>query len=145
MAAAHPRLELFLIRVVHLSRLARRRDSKFVTSYLKGLKGIEIGASSHNRYWLDAINVDRYGGKDTVYKREERRLALHTVAVDVVAPGDDLPFADDSQDFVFSSHVIEHFPDHPRSPYGVAKAYGHVVSVCGTSSTLPNIYELEAW
>jgi SAM-dependent methyltransferase len=115
LAAPHPRLHLFLIRVVHLSRLARRRDSKFVTSYLKGLKGIEIGASSHNRYWLDAINVDRYGEKDTVYKREERRVALHTAAVDVVAPGDELPFADDSQDFVFSSHVIEHFPDPVRA------------------------------
>jgi SAM-dependent methyltransferase len=31
--------------------------------------------------------------------------------VDVVARGDDLPFADDSQDFVLASHVIEHIPD----------------------------------
>ena len=31
--------------------------------------------------------------------------------VDVVAPGDQLPFADDSLDFVISSHVIEHFYD----------------------------------
>jgi SAM-dependent methyltransferase len=94
-----------------LWRLARRTRSPFVSSYLDGLKGVEIGASSHNRFYLDALNVDRYGGKDTVYKHEERRLALHAVKVDVVAPGDDLPFTDDSFDFVFSSHVIEHFPD----------------------------------
>jgi SAM-dependent methyltransferase len=31
--------------------------------------------------------------------------------VNVVAPGDNLPFDDDSYDFVFASHVIEHFPD----------------------------------
>jgi SAM-dependent methyltransferase len=94
-----------------LWRLARRSRSPFVSSYLDGLKGVEIGASSHNCFYLDAINVDRYGGQDTAYKRKERRLALHAVKVDVVAPGDDLPFADDSYDFVFSSHVIEHFPD----------------------------------
>lgn len=94
-----------------LWRLARHTRSSFVSSYLDGLKGVEIGASSHNCFYLDAINVDRYGGQDTAYKRKERRLALRTVKVDVVAPGDDLPFADDSYDFVFSSHVIEHFPD----------------------------------
>ena len=85
-----------------------------MTGYLAGLKGIEIGASAHNRFYLDAINVDRFGG-ETEYKREERRLALHAARVDVVAPGDDLPFADDAYDFVFSSHVIEHFPDPIRA------------------------------
>ena len=103
------------MRLYHLSLLLRRRDSKFVTRYLKGLKGIEIGASAHNRYWLDAINVDRWGEDDTIYKREERRLALRAAKVDVVAPGDELPFDDDSHDFVFSSHVVEHFPDPIRA------------------------------
>jgi SAM-dependent methyltransferase len=104
-------LALWRTRLHILTGLLRRRDSKFVTRYLKGLKGVEIGASAHNRYFLDAINVDRWGGPDTAYKQEERKLALHTAKVDVVAAGDDLPFADDSHDFVFSSHVIEHFPD----------------------------------
>jgi SAM-dependent methyltransferase len=92
-------------------QLIRHRGSKFVSGYLEGSKGIEIGAASHNRFYLDAVNVDRYAGDDTAYKHQERRLARSTVRVDVVAPGDDLPFEDDSHDFVFSSHVIEHFPD----------------------------------
>ena len=100
------RVELAKVRVNLLLGLIKRRDSKFVTSYLRGLRGIEIGASAHNRYYLDAINVDRFGTMDTVYKREERRLAWHTAKVDVVAPGDELPFADDSFDYVFASHVI---------------------------------------
>lgn len=95
--------------------LVLRRDSKFVTSYLKGLQGIEIGASSHNNYRLDAINVDRYADMDTIYKQEERRLAMRAAKVDVVAPGDDLPFDGNSYDFVFSSHVLEHFPDPVRA------------------------------
>lgn len=78
---------------------------------LDGLSGVEIGGSAHNDYGLDVINVDRWGGEDTVYKAEELRRAGATRAVDVVARGDELPFADGSYDFVFASHVIEHFPD----------------------------------
>ena len=101
---------------IHHHGPAKRRDSKFVTSYLKGLRGIEIGASAHNRYYLDESMSPR-GADDTKYKREERRLALHTAKVDVIAPGDDLPFGDDSVDFVFASHVIEHIPDPIRALY----------------------------
>jgi SAM-dependent methyltransferase len=100
-----------LVRVFVLGRLLLRRRSRFVSGYLGALHGIEIGASSHNRFYLDAINVDRYGDYDTRHKRLERRLAGRVAKVDVVAPGDELPFAEDSYDFVFSSHVVEHFPD----------------------------------
>lgn len=109
------RIELLKMRAHVIGSLALRRDSKFVLSYLEGLSGIEIGASSHNNYRLDAMNVDRFGATDTPYKQEERRLAMHIAKVDVVAPGDALPFEDDSHDFVFSSHVLEHFPDPIRA------------------------------
>jgi SAM-dependent methyltransferase len=109
-------------RLIRHSLLARRilwrrthRPSPFVLSYLGGLKGIEIGASAHNEYELDAINVDRYGELDTIYKQEEWRLSGQKRAVDVVARGDDLPFEDDSVDFVFASHVLEHFADPIRA------------------------------
>jgi SAM-dependent methyltransferase len=120
-----------LLRATLSWRLMRRRRSAFVSDYLTGMRGIEIGASSHNRFYLDAINVDRFGGGDTVYKREERRLVLHAVKVDVVAPGDDLPFEENSYDFVFSSHVIEHFPDPIKALYEwvrVARRYVVVIA-----------------
>jgi SAM-dependent methyltransferase len=100
-----------LLRGVVVWQLVARRGSKFVSGYLQGLKGIEIGAASHNRFHLDAVNVDRYAGEQTSYKRQELRLARGVAKVDVVARGDDLPFEDNTYDFVFSSHVIEHFPD----------------------------------
>jgi SAM-dependent methyltransferase len=104
-----------LLRMEIAWQLIRRRGSRFVTSYLGGLKGVEVGAASHNPFFLDAINVDRYADDQTIYKNLERRLSGKAAPVDVVAPGDDLPFADDSYDFVFSSHVIEHFPDPIRA------------------------------
>ena len=111
--------------------LIRRRGSPFVTSYLDGLEGLEIGAASHNCFYLDALNVDRYAGDDTVYKRLERSIARKPAPVDVVAPGDELPFADDSHDFVFSSHVIEHFPDPVKALlewHRVARRYVVVIA-----------------
>ncbi len=104
------------------SQVARRilwargnRPSEFVLAYLSELSGIEIGGSAHNDYRLDAINVDRFGEEDTVYKQEELRLAGRLRRVDVVAPGDRLPFDEDAVDFVFASHVLEHFPDPIRA------------------------------
>jgi SAM-dependent methyltransferase len=120
-----------MLRATLYWRLIRRRRSEFVSGYLRGLRGIEIGASSHNRFYLNAINVDRFGEGDTVYKREERRLVLHAVKVDVVAPGDDLPFEENAYDFVFSSHVIEHFPDPIKTLYEwvrVARRYVVVIA-----------------
>jgi SAM-dependent methyltransferase len=123
--------EQFRIRASILWSLLMRRGSKFVTGYLRGLRGIEIGASAHNRFYLDAINVDRFGSSDTPYKQYERRLALHSAKVDVIAHGDELPFADKSYDFVFSSHVIEHFPDPIRALHEwvrVARRYVVVIA-----------------
>jgi SAM-dependent methyltransferase len=91
------------------------RESTFVHRQLDGMKGIEIGASAHNDYGVDAINVDRYDSMDTKYKQEEWNLCGRKRPVDVVAPGDDLPFGDDSHDFVLASHVLEHFPDPVRA------------------------------
>jgi SAM-dependent methyltransferase len=93
----------------------RHRPSPFVARQLEGMLGVEIGASAHNDYGLRAVNVDRYPGMDTKYKREEERICGAKRTVDLVAPGDDLPFRDQTVDFVFASHVIEHFPDPIRA------------------------------
>jgi SAM-dependent methyltransferase len=93
----------------------RNPPSAFVRRHLDGMVGIEIGASAHNDYGLRAINVDRYAEMDTEYKAEEIRLCGFTRPIDLVAPGDDLPFKDKTVDFVFASHVIEHFPDPLRA------------------------------
>jgi len=71
---------------------------------LNGLKGIEIGGTLDNPYYLDARNV--------VPREFENSEGEGRSIPDIYAYGDDIPdLADSSVDFVFSSHVIEHLPD----------------------------------
>jgi SAM-dependent methyltransferase len=86
------------------------QDSTLAHQLLDGLAGIEIGGSAHNPFHLNTLNVD-YTDEYTVFKEYEEKMAGYYQKVDVVAPGDDLPFLDDSWDFVISSHAIEHFYD----------------------------------
>jgi SAM-dependent methyltransferase len=79
--------------------------------YLGGLRGIEIGSAAHNRYPVEALNVDRAALPDTAYREAQMELAGEVANVDIVAEGDRLPIPDKSTDFVLASHVIEHFPD----------------------------------
>ena len=79
--------------------------------YLAGLQGIEIGGAAHNRFPVQAINVDRAERPDTAYREAQMELAGEVAGVDLVAEGDRLPLPDKSTDFVLASHVIEHFPD----------------------------------
>ena len=95
-----------------LRGLWRRRPLlKLARSYLAGLKGVEIGGAAQHDFGVDALNIDRYGSMDTVYKRAEREAWGYAKPVDIVAPGHELPLADKSVDFVLASHVIEHIPD----------------------------------
>lgn len=90
---------------------AKFRESKLAHEFLDGLKGLEIGGSAHNPFGLNTRNVDYCADLTTVFKLEEVRMCGEALKVDVVAPGDELPLPDESEDFVISSHVIEHFFD----------------------------------
>lgn len=96
------------------------QESATAHYYLDGLAGIEIGGSAHNSFGLDALNVDKFGSTDpraAHYRSEQIRITSmdggspEIMAVDVVAPGDVLPFSNKQYDFVISSHVLEHFYD----------------------------------
>lgn len=117
-------------------------ESKLAHELLDGLKGIEIGSSAHNGFGLDTINVDRIHHTSLEfepYALEQLRLCGEVAEVDVVAPGDKLPFPDKSFDFVISSHVIEHFYD----PIAAIKEWARVAKkyiyiICPLRDALPS-------
>ncbi|MCL2389235.1 MAG: methyltransferase domain-containing protein [Elusimicrobia bacterium] len=96
--------------LVFISKIVPYPPSKLANKYLKGLKGIEIGGSAHNQFYLNTINID-YTDKVTVYGNDQFKYAGGTLKVDIVSNGDDLPFKDNVWDFVINSHVLEHFWD----------------------------------
>lgn len=87
------------------------KESPLAHLYLDGLSGLEIGGSAHNSFNLNTLNIDYTDDYSTCYKQEEVKTCGSYMKVDIVAPGDDLPFKDNTVDFVISSHVIEHFYD----------------------------------
>ncbi len=91
--------------------------SKLAIEYLAGLNGIEIGASEQNSFHLTNpdvckiiggyANVDFSANQGDKWQKKKFKSAI----VNIVASGDNLPFNDNSLDYVLSSHVIEHFFD----------------------------------
>ncbi len=85
-------------------------ESAHAHKWLDGLKGIEIGGAAHNPFGLDTVNVDNTADMETIYKLQEVKLCGEALPVDRVEDGETLvTFPDSSQDFIVSSHVMEHF------------------------------------
>lgn len=94
-----------------MSRKRRKgafRESRLAHRYLDGLTGLEIGASTHNPFGLATRNV---GLRDEIYAAEQLRLTGEVAPLHIVARADDIPVPVESEEFVLSSHVIEHCPD----------------------------------
>ena len=108
-------------------------DSELAHRLLDHLFGIEIGGSEHNSFHLPhCLNVDYCGDRNTIFKKAEIELCGSAMKVDIVAPGDDIPFKDNTLDYVISSHVIEHFFDPIKAMqewYRVIKPGGYIFTI----------------
>jgi SAM-dependent methyltransferase len=103
------------------------REHPLVRKYLIGLNGIEIGGSGKS-FGLDGqkgsyANVDIIDAATRAKSKGWEKSQL----VNILSPGDDLPFKDKVFEYVFSSHVIEHFFD----PIKAIKEWGRVTKSGG--------------
>lgn len=118
--------------------MAQFRDSELAHRYLDDLYGIEIGGSAHNPFNLPhCLNVDYSGSMDTIFKQAEYEMCGKKLPVDIVADGSDLPIADESVDYVISSHMIEHIFD----PIACIKEWLRVIKPGGYIFTIAPIKE----
>jgi len=106
------------------------RESAIAHKYLDGLKGIEIGAAAHNPFGLNTINIDN--ASESLFKQSEIEMCGEAARIDIIAEGDDLPLADNSVDYVVSSHVLEHFPDPVKAMkewFRVVRTGGYILAI----------------
>jgi len=88
------------------------KESKLAHKHLDGKWGIEVGQSAHNPFGLaHCLNIDNDDNPETEFKQSQMKLCGEISKVDIKCEGDDLPFKDNTLDFVLSSHVLEHFFD----------------------------------
>jgi len=77
---------------------------------LDGLRGLEIGSAAYNPFGLTTRNVASREGCG-FYAEEQRAMGVEPAPIDIWAEGDRIPLPDQSEDFVLSSHVLEHLPN----------------------------------
>ena len=77
---------------------------------LDGLSGLEIGAAAYNPFGLKTRNVATREAHE-FYAEEQQAMGVAPVPVDIWAQGDRIPVPGQSEDFILSSHVVEHLPN----------------------------------
>ena len=99
-------------KIVKKYRIAKE---PLVEKYLFGKSGIEIGGHWKNDFHLyehgPYLNVDFTAEDFFNQNGKQREVETPGQAINIVALGDDLPFKDNIFDYVFTSHVMEHFFD----------------------------------
>lgn len=87
------------------------REHPVAHALLDGLSGLEIGAAAHNPFGLRTRNVALPEGYEFYAEHQRREMGVEPAPVDIWASADHIPVPDASEDFVISSHVVEHLPN----------------------------------
>ncbi|HMD81336.1 MAG TPA: methyltransferase domain-containing protein [Anaerolineales bacterium] len=105
-----------MIRYTQVERVNQARifkEQRLAHQWCKG-EGLELGAGAHNPFNLPgSLNVAP--GDDPVFRQAEIEICGMYAEIDIVAEGHDIPVGDGTQDYIISSHVVEHFPDPLRA------------------------------
>lgn len=117
-------------------------DHQMAHYLLDGLRGLELGAAAHNPFNLaGSINVAPVDDDEGTYRPAQIDMCGFYALIDVKAEAHDLPFGDDSQDYIISSHVFEHLPNPItalREWQRVIKDGGYVFMIVPLPDALPD-------
>jgi 2-polyprenyl-3-methyl-5-hydroxy-6-metoxy-1,4-benzoquinol methylase len=78
---------------------------------LDGLTGLEIGPAAQNPFGLCTRTVELMESQEFYASIQQDVMGLTPPKVDIWASADCIPVLDQSEDFILSSHVIEHLPN----------------------------------
>ncbi|ERT06625.1 methyltransferase domain protein [Lyngbya aestuarii BL J] len=77
---------------------------------LQGLSGVELGAAAHNPFGVHSMNVSPKFDEQ-VYRESQVEMGETPTPIDLYGDASNIPLDKHSQDFVLSSHVLEHIPN----------------------------------
>jgi hypothetical protein len=86
-------------------------EHRLAHSLLDGLRGLEIGAASHNPFGLRTRNVAPREDYQAYANAQQQQMSERPAPVDIWATAEAIPVPDDSEEFIVSSHVVEHLPN----------------------------------
>jgi GT2 family glycosyltransferase/SAM-dependent methyltransferase len=115
------------------------KEHQLAHEFLDGLQGLEIGAAAHNSFGLKTRNVaplDDYA----FYSGAQEKMGEAPARVDIWASAEAIPVPNDSEDFIISSHVIEHLPNVIATFWEwnrVVRAGGYIFMIVPLRNALP--------
>ena len=116
------------------------REHQLAHLLLDNLKGIELGPSDHNSFNLPgSLSVAPLDGFE-FYKAGQVEQSGKYIEIDIPGEADSIPVENDSQDYVLSSHVLEHVPNLFKAlleMIRVVKDGGYIFSIIPQRDALP--------
>jgi glycosyltransferase involved in cell wall biosynthesis/2-polyprenyl-3-methyl-5-hydroxy-6-metoxy-1,4-benzoquinol methylase len=87
------------------------REHLLAHTLLDGLSGLEIGAAAHNPFGLCTRNVCHPEFYQLYAEEQQKHMGVEPARVDIWASAEQIPVPDESEDYIISSHVVEHLPN----------------------------------
>jgi len=135
--------ELYLKSIVPQKTMFR--DSANAHKWLDGLSGIEIGAAAHNSFGLNsrnvALRIDSYGYS---FLKDYGLVSK----IDIEAEMSDIPLESESEDFILSSHAIEHSANFIKTVlewYRICKVGGYIYVITPKKNACDSHRTLSDW
>lgn len=117
--------------------MGKAPESALAHQLLDGLSGLEVGPATYNPFGLNTRNV---GLRHQGWEQDQLERTGAYTFIHIEATGESIPVADESEDFVLSSHVVEHVPDLVRTLlewYRIVRPGGYIYIIAPLRDATP--------